>query len=203
MNGYLALRKIIDTIFDIFTLSPKEAREKYFLFPNFAEHISKLFHEERLIDIPERLEIQSEIVKKYNPPVRPALDPYVSTQIGVFNKNFSDWEIGHFLNYPDCCIKSFTEEIRYGIDKKHFKEIENFDKIILITAGFIPHSLFCKEALQNSLICILEEKEIPKIKKLEIELFNSLPHFHSEYKYHYYEIISNKILGSSYKELIT
>ncbi|MEM1855483.1 MAG: DUF483 domain-containing protein [Candidatus Methanomethylicaceae archaeon] len=206
-RGYLALKKIIETIFDISTLSPKEAREKYFNFPNFAENIAKLFQEDRLFDIPERLNLQLEIVKSFNPPVRPALDPYTSLQIGIFNKNFSDWEIGRFLNYPNCCIKSFFEEVRYGFDEKHINELIKLDKncIFITTAGFVPHSIFCTKSIQEGLSSIIKDYELINLRVLEIELAKALPHFHSEYQCHYYDILkfnSDIIFGRSFRDFI-
>lgn len=205
-KGYLALKKIIETIFDISTLSPKEAREKYVNFPNFAEHIAKLFQEDRLFDIPERLNLQLEIVKSFNPPVRPALDPYTSLQIGIFNKNFSDWEIGRFLNYPNCCIKSFSEEMRYGFDEKHINELMKLDGncIFITTAGFVPHSVFCNESMRGGLSSIIKNCELVTLKVLEIELAKALPHFHPEYQCHYYDVLKSKssdiIFGRSFND---
>lgn len=207
-RGYLALKKIVETIFDIFTLSPKEAREKYVDFPNFAEHIAKLFLEDRLFDIPDRLNLQLEIVKSFDPPVRPALDPYTSLQIGVFNKNFSDWEIGRFLNYPHCCIKSFSEEVRYGFDEKHFRELMKLDKncIFVTTAGFVPHSIFCKESMQKGLTSIIRDRELMDLRALEVEIANALPHFHPEYQCHYYDVLkfnsSDIIFGRSFRDFM-
>lgn len=207
-KGFSALKKIIEIIFDISTLSPEEAREKYIEFPNFAEHIAKLFQENRLFEIPDRLNLQLEIVKSFNPRVRPALDPYTSLQIGVFNKNFSDWEIGRFLNYPYCCIKSFIEESRYGFDEKHLNELKTLDKncIFITTAGFIPHSIFCEESIEVGLASIIENDELILLRELERELTKALPHFHPEYWCHYYDVLkfdnSNIIFGRSTKDSI-
>ncbi|MCS7097934.1 MAG: DUF483 domain-containing protein [Candidatus Methanomethyliaceae archaeon] len=207
-NGFLALKRIIETIFDIFTLSPKEAREKYDEFPNFAEQIAKLFQEDRLFEIPERLNLQLEIVKSFSPKVRPALDPYTSLQIGVFNKNFSDWEIGRFLNYPECCIRSFIEEIRYGFDERHLNELKTLsrDCIFITTAGFIPHSIFCEKSIETGLASIIKYNELLLLEELEEELAKALPHSHPEYWHHYYDVLkfdtSHIIFGRSSKDSI-
>ncbi|MGQ9759881.1 MAG: DUF483 domain-containing protein [Candidatus Methanomethylicaceae archaeon] len=190
ISGYLSLQRIVDIITDLSKIPPESAKKKYSNFPSLAEHISRLFAEDRLFDIPQRLELQLEIVKSYAPPVRPALDPYTSTQIGLFNKNFSDWEIGGLLNYPVCCIKSFAEDIRYDIDALHLQELKNLSKgtALVTTAGFIPHSIFCRESSERALISLVKIDALPLLKKLEAELARKLPHFHPEYQEHYYGI---------------
>ena len=180
----LSVLKILSSIDD-----PSSARIKYPEFPSFAAHIARLFSEDRLFDVMPRLEIQLEIIKKYDPPVRPAMDPYVSTQIGVFSKNFSDWEIGSFLDYPACCIRPYVEELRYSLDEGHTKELTQvMGKIFVTTAGFIPHSIFCRESHLRGLVAFVTREDVEKLHLLENELSTALPHLHSEYQRHYYEI---------------
>lgn len=192
IRGYSSLRRIVEIIIDLSESSPESAKRKYPDFPSLAEHISRLFAEDRLFDIPPRLRVQLEIVKLYDPPVRPALDPYTSTQLGLFNKNFSDWEVGHFLNYPECCIKSFTEDIRYDIDAQHLKELRTLGRetALVTTAGFIPHSAFCKESSERALLSLVKRSDLQPLRKLEAELALRLPHFHPEYQGRYYGIYS-------------
>jgi hypothetical protein len=182
--------KILDVLRDLSYIdNPLSARNKYPTFPSFSEHIAKLFSEDRLFDIIPRLEIQLSIIKKYDPPVRPAMDPYVSIQIGIFSKNFSDWEIGSFLGYPECCIKPFVEALRYSLDDEHMKELKQLTgKIFIATAGFIPHSIFCKESHCRGLIAFASKEDIEQLHLLENELSIALPHLHPEYQRHYYEI---------------
>ncbi|MDD1776519.1 MAG: DUF483 domain-containing protein [Candidatus Methanomethylicus sp.] len=168
---------------------PDLASKAYPQFPNFAAHLAKLFIDDRLFDIMQRLETQVKIVFKYNPSIRPALDPYISTQIGIFSKEISDFEIGHFLNYPDCCIKSFSEEIRYGLDEKHRSEMKPNGEVFVTTAGFIPHSIYCDEAISKGLVGFIPKSSVANLKKLEKELAILLPHCHSEYQEHYYEFM--------------
>lgn len=162
---------------------------KYPSFPTFASHVAKLFSDDRLFDVIPRLEIELGIIAKHNPPVRPAMDPYVSTQIGIFSKNYSDWEIGGFLGYPDCCMRPFTEEARYGIDERHTAELKEVKgRIFVATAGFIPHSIFCSESQAGGLIAFVTKEELESMRQVERELTAALPHLHSEYQGHYYEV---------------
>jgi hypothetical protein len=164
-------------------------QSKYPSFPTFASHIAKLFSDDRLFDVIPRLEIELDIIIKHNPLVRPAMDPYVSTQIGIFSKNYSDWEIGGFLGYPDCCMHPFVEEARYGIDERHAAELKEVKgRIFVATAGFIPHSIFCSESQAVGLIAFVTKEEFESMRQVERELTAALPHFHSEYQGHYYEV---------------
>ena len=189
-NGTNALLRVVNILKEIsMDFDPSISRNKHPDFPTFAEGIAKLFIDDRLFDILPRLELELKIVGRHSPPVRPAMDPYTSTQIGVFSKSFSDTETGHFLDYPDCCIKSFSEEVRYGLDERHAEELKNVKgKAFVTTAGFVPCSVFCKEAHAKALVCFVEFAEIKKLKALEKELSEALPHFHSEYQGHYFEI---------------
>ena len=185
------LLRIFNVLKDLsMEFDPPAACSRYTEFPSLAEHIAKLFAEDRLFDVLPRLEIQLQIAARYDLPVRPALDPYISTQIGIFSKTFSDMETGHFLNYPDCCIKSFSEEIRYGLDERHREELRSTkDKVFVTTAGFVPHSVFCGEAHSRGLACFVDRANVPILRNLEKELAYALPHCHSEYQQHYFEIM--------------
>jgi hypothetical protein len=117
------------------------------------------------------------------------MDPYVSTQIGIFSKNYSDWEIGGFLGYPVCCMRPFVEEARYGIDERHAAEFRKAKgRIFAATAGFIPHSIFCNASQAGGLIAFVTKEELVSMRLVERELTAALPHFHSEYQGKYYEI---------------
>ncbi len=129
------------------------------------------------------------LIEEYGPAVRPALDPYVSTQIGIFSRRFDDWEVGHFLSYPDCCIKPFAEEARYGLDERHAEELKRVvGKIFVTTAGFIPHSIHCEESQKRALIAFISRGELDDIRRLEAAIFKVLPHMHPEYRGQYYEV---------------
>lgn len=186
-NSFLKIVRILKEL--SLTDDPSLARRKYLTFPTLAEHITRLFYEDRLFDILPRLEVELEIVRRYDPPVRPALDPYVSTQIGIFSKNFSDCEVGCFFDYPECCVHSFVKELRYGLDDKHYDELKKVKgKIFVVTAGFVPCSVFCKESHNRGLISFIDRRIVDKLRLIEKDLANRLPHFHSEYQGHYYEI---------------
>ncbi|MEM3040087.1 MAG: DUF483 domain-containing protein [Candidatus Methanomethylicaceae archaeon] len=191
MTGYSSLKRIFEIIVDLSNLTPELAKEKYSEFPSLASHIAILFSRDYLHDVLSRLELQLRIVESYDPPIRPALDPYSSTQLGIFSKNFSDWEIGRLLNYPACCIHSFSEELRYGLDSKHLEELNTIKEevVFVTTAGFVPHSIFCKEASESALIGLLKLDALKVLNDLEKELAHMLPHAHPEYQKHYYDML--------------
>jgi len=165
------------------------AAQKYPDFPNFAAHIAKLFADDRLMGVLPRARLELELIKKTSPRVRPALDPFISTQLGVFSRNFSDWEVGHFLSYPDCCIRPFTEEARFGLDERHTEELKKVKgKIFVTTAGFIPHSIFCEESLSKGLIAFVSKEELEGLRILEKKIALALPHMHTSYQGTYYEV---------------
>jgi len=152
-----------------------------------------------------RLNKQIEIVKKYNPSVRPAIDPYVSSELGVYGGLSNIEDYGALMNYPDCCVKSF-ETARFGIDAEHLKEAELIKKeikkevingkigvkdkcAIILPSGFIPCSLKCKNAIERNLIDIVSYDEHINIIELENELGRELPHYHGAYDEYYEKII--------------
>jgi len=189
ISASASFSKILDRLTELSSLEPSEAKATHPDFPNFAHHVAKLFQEDRLFDIIPRLELQKRLIEANDPAIRPALDPYSSTQLGVFSKNFSDWEIGHFLSYPDCCIRPFAEEARYGLDERHAKEFQGMTgKIFATTAGFIPHSIHCEESRQRALISFISARQLEVLKGLEAAIFRALPHMHPEYQGQYYEI---------------
>jgi len=149
-----------------------------------------------------RLEKEIEIVNRYNPPTRPALDPLVSTELGIYRGD--DYQIGRLLGYPECCMKSFSEETRFAIDKKHLKELEEMEfpedaYALILPSGFIPCSLKCPKAWENKLIAYVNPREYQMILELEEELKRELPHFHLGYN-EYYEklpIKKKRIVKSS------
>lgn len=171
-----------------------QAKVAYPAFPDLAAHISQLFIDDRLFDIMPRLELQLDLVKKYSPQVRPALDPYISTQIGVFSKDYNDYETGHFLDYPDCCIRSFNERVRYALDDLHDEELSDLNKkgglqpFFVTISGFVPCSVSCPEAHRRHLIAFVDAAQVTLMRVLEGEIARALPHFHSEYQGKYYEI---------------
>jgi hypothetical protein len=48
----------------------------------------------------KRLEKQIEIVKKYEIEIRPAIDPFVSSELGIYRR-LDDLELGELLDYPN------------------------------------------------------------------------------------------------------
>ncbi|MDH7555386.1 MAG: DUF483 domain-containing protein [Candidatus Methanosuratincola sp.] len=187
--GTLSFSELASKIKALSVASPEEAEAQFPGSPNFAKYIAQLFLEDRLFDILPRLETQLQIVRRFFPPVRPALDPYTSTQIGIFSKRFDDYEIGRFLGYPECCMRSFAENVRYGIDEGHVQELKGSGmKAFATTAGFIPCSIFCREAQNRGLLSFIEPNEIGNLRALEKETAMRLPHFHPEYREHYFEV---------------
>jgi hypothetical protein len=144
----------------------------------------------------QRLIIQLKIVQKYNISVRPAIDPFVSSELGIY-KRLDDLELGKLLDYPNCCVDSFSETARYGIDSKHLKEVENMtfedeDYAIILPSGFIPCSLKCNKAIENKLIGTIDKETYEKLLSLEEELFKKLPHYHGAYDEYFEKIILKK-----------
>lgn len=189
ISASASFSKILNTLTELSGLEPEEARAKHDGFPNFAFHVAKLFQEDRLFDILPRLGVQRQLIDAHKPAIRPALDPHSSTQLGIFSRNFSDWEIGNFLSYPECCIKPFAEEARFGLDERHAREFQGMTgKIFATTAGFIPHSVHCAESQERALIGFIDARDLKILRKLEAETFRALPHMHPEYRAQYYEI---------------
>jgi len=139
-----------------------------------------------------RLKKEIEIVKRYNPPVRPAIDPMVSSYLGVYSRLEWAEEYGKLMGYPRCCIESF-KSVRFAIDEEHLKERESLKEegkvAVVITSGFIPCSLRCREAWRRSLIALVSQEEYNSIVKLEEELLRELPHYHGGYREYYEKII--------------
>jgi len=141
-------------------------------------------------------EFQYELVEKYKPKVRPAIDPMVSTELGIYRR-LDDFEIGKLLDYPECCIKSFVEDVRVAIDREHLKEVEEMKEelknkgiyAIVLPSGFIPCSLKCEEAIKRGFIGYLTKEEFDKILELEKELKEKIRHWHFGYDEYYEKII--------------
>ena len=152
-----------------------------------------------------RLTKQLKIVKKYNPKVRPAIDPMVSSELGVYSGLDFPEEYGILMGYPKCCVESF-KSARFGIDAEHLKEAEEIkeeikkdilennksvkEKVaIIMPSGFIPCSLKCEEAWKRNLITVVSYEEHLNILKLEEELLKELPHYHIAYNEYYEKIM--------------
>ncbi len=194
-------KRILRIVEDLFSIARssldfrREASKKYPEFPSLASYIAGQFAEERILDVVPRMKKQLEILEKYNPPVRPALDPGAAMPLGVYSRLFDDREVGFFMGYPPCCINAFTEELQIGFTKKHVSELQDLLKesqVLVVTAGFIPCSLKCSEALNRGLLAIVDESEISKLQELEKILYSELPHFHYEYAGHYYEYLKKQ-----------
>jgi len=164
-------------------------------FETLKEHIQSL-DEFQYQQIVERLKFQIEIVEKYKPKVRPAIDPVVSTELGIYRR-LDDFEIGKLLDYPECCIKSFVDDVRVAIDREHLKEVEEMREelknrgvyAIVLPSGFIPCSLKCEEAIKRGFIGYLTKEEFDKILELEKELKEKIKHWHFGYEEYYEKII--------------
>ncbi|ADP77723.1 protein of unknown function DUF483 [Methanothermus fervidus DSM 2088] len=181
MNGVEALNKICKKILEIRKGQRKD------IGPGIIRNMED-FHFNYLID---RLKLEIEIVKKYSPKVRPAIDPVVSTELGIYRGY--DVEVGKLLGYPICCIKSFLGG-RISIDENHLKEISELKVpknayAIIMPSGFIPCSLKCKKAWKRRLINFVTKKEYENILKLEKELITNLLHFHPAYDEYYEKIL--------------
>ncbi|MBP2200806.1 hypothetical protein J3E07_000204 [Methanococcus voltae] len=185
-------------------------------FPILKSHITRMdpFLLEEVIG---RLRKQIYIVDKYNPVVRPAIDPFVSSELGIYRR-LDDIELGKLLNYPKCCVNSFSEQCRFGIDSEHLKDVDNLIKLlkteddkvidsedykffkkyipnindvyaIVLPSGFIPCNIMCKEAWKNRLIGTVDQGEFKQLEELEKLLYCELPHLHGAYEEYFEKII--------------
>ena len=157
---------------------------------NISLHIQNLDDEIYNL-IVSRLKKEIEIVKRYKPPVRPAIDPFISSYLGVYSGLEFAEEYGRLMGYPRCCIESF-KSVRFAIDEEHLKEVESLKEegkvALVITSGFIPCSLKCKDAWKRCLIGSVSQREYNIIIQLERELFRELPHYHGGYSEYYEKI---------------
>ena len=160
-------------------------------FKHISHHIQKM-DEEVFNFVVSRLKKEIEIVKRYKPPVRPAIDPLVSSYLGVYSGLEFAEEYGKLMGYPRCCIESF-ESVRFAIDEEHLREAESFKGegkfAVVITSGFIPCSLKCGEAWRRCLIGAVSPREYKRIIELERELSRELPHYHGGYSEYYEKIV--------------
>jgi hypothetical protein len=116
----------------------------------------------------------------------------ISTELGVYRGD--DENIGRLLGYPECCIRSFSENTRYAIDGEHLAEVSELDIpegkcAIIMPSGFIPCSLRCQEAWERKLIGFADRDEFRRILELEDELMMRLPHFHLAYDEYFEKIV--------------
>ncbi|MCS7140312.1 MAG: DUF483 domain-containing protein [Candidatus Nezhaarchaeota archaeon] len=195
MNGVKSFERIVSIVEDIrkltMELSSQEAlskvRKTYVDFPKVAQVLAEAFLSDRLLGIHERLLLELLLVKKHNPLVRPALDPEFASALRLYS--LDDIEVGKFLGYPDCCIESFINECRLFFDGDHLRELKEIRKAglkVVLTAGFIPCSLYCVEAMKSGLL--EHVRDFSQIKILDDELKKRLPHSHSAYQ-SFYEIL--------------
>ncbi|MEM0217760.1 MAG: DUF483 domain-containing protein [Candidatus Nezhaarchaeales archaeon] len=196
MNGTKSFRRIVSIVSEIKRLTAElpsiealdRVRRVYSDFPKVAELVADAFIHDRLVGIYDRLLLELSIVERYDPPVRPALDPEFALTLRLYS--FNDVEVGRFLGYPSCCIESFVSDYRLFFDEEHLKELHEIRKAglkVVLTAGFIPCSLYCEEAMKSGL---LEHLGNPlQILLLNDELKKMLPHFHPAYQ-SFYELLS-------------
>ncbi|MHC1601099.1 MAG: DUF483 domain-containing protein [Candidatus Nezhaarchaeales archaeon] len=189
LNSFKRIIAIIDNIKDLVASMPitealNEVRKLYANFTKVAQLIAEAFSSGSLLEIYERLKIELSLVEKYNPPVRPALDPEFALTLRLYS--LDDVEVGRFLGYPECCIKSFVNDCRLFFDKEHLRELDELRRKrlkVVITAGFIPCSLYCERAIESGLLGHLED--FSQIRLLDDELKKKLPHSHSAYQSFY------------------
>lgn len=196
MNGVESFRRIVSIVSEIKKLTTelpsaealRRVRGVYDSFPKVAELVAEAFLHDRLIGVYERLLFELSLVEKYNPPVRPALDPEFALSLRLYS--FDDVEVGKFLGYPECCIRSFVDMCRLSFDDEHMRELQEIRRSglkVVLTAGFIPCSLYCEEAMRSGLLDHLNDFLL--ILSLNDELKKKLPHFHSAYQ-SFYEVLA-------------
>ncbi|MDI9620177.1 MAG: DUF483 domain-containing protein [Candidatus Nezhaarchaeota archaeon] len=188
LNGFESLKRIasiVDVTRETVEALPREEalsrlNRLYVNFPKVVEGIAEAFLNERFLDVYFRLKIELQLVEKSNPPVRPALDPEFALRLRLYS--LDDAEVGRFLGYPECCIRSFVEDLRLSFDEEHLRELCELRRRgfrVIATAGFIPCSLNCSEAMKQGLLTHVEDDS--KIRLLDDELKKNLPHPHPAY----------------------
>jgi len=189
LNSFKRIIAIIDNIKELVASIPlnealNQVRKLYANFTKVAQLIAEAFSSGILLEIYERLKIELSLVEKYNPPVRPALDPEFALTLRLYS--LDDVEVGKFLGYPECCIRSFVDDCRLFFDKEHLRELDELRRKglkVVVTAGFIPCSLYCEKAIESGLLGHLED--FSEIRLLDDELKKKLPHSHSAYQSFY------------------
>lgn len=196
MNAVESMKEILKKIIS--------AREGTSDLNSVSFHIQNM-DDEKYNYILYRLTKQIEIVKKYSPKIRPAIDPIVSSELKVYSGLDASDEYGLLMGYPKCCIESF-KSARFGIDTEHLREAEEIkeeikrdilensksvkEKVaIIMPSGFIPCSLKCNESWKRNLINVVSYEEHLNILKLEEELLKKLPHYHCAYNEYYEKIL--------------
>jgi hypothetical protein len=199
-KGILGLKKIYDNLSNLYQISEaygsreaKSIAEKRFrTFSSIACAIINDFKHGRGLEIFDRIRLQTSITKKYNSPVRPALDPYTSTTLDLYQLEKSG-EIGRFFDYPDCCIKTFVDDFKITLEASLLARLGNIinkeKEVMVITSGFVPCNLDCKKAHSRGLIAVVKKGELERLKKLEEELFYTVPHYHPAYFRRYFEYL--------------
>jgi hypothetical protein len=199
-KGILGLKKIYDNLSNLYQISEAYdsreatsiAEKRFRSFSSIAFAIINDFKHDRGLEIFDRIRLQISITKKYNSPVRPALDPYTSTTLNLYQLEKSG-EIGRFFDYPDCCIKTFVDDFKITLEKSLLAQlggiINKEKEVMVITSGFVPCSLDCKKAHSRGLIAVVKKGELERLKKLEDELFYTVPHHHPAYFRRYFEYL--------------
>ncbi|MCP8308227.1 MAG: DUF483 domain-containing protein [archaeon] len=196
MEGYESFKRIVMIIEHIRSLAENlplseaiaKAKITYKDYPKVVSVIAEAASSYRLIGLEERLHYQLTVIKNYMPPVRPAIDPEFALALLLYS--LDHLEVGLFLGYPKCCIRSFIDYCRMFFDERHKGELEKVRDnglSVVLTAGFIPCSLNCINAVRAGLLSHL--KDISVIRQIDTELKEKLPHSHPAYQ-SFYEVLS-------------
>lgn len=191
LDSFRRIIAIIDSIKEIAANTPinealNQVKRLYANFVKVAGLIAEAFSSGSLLEIYERLKVELSLVERYDPPVRPALDPEFALTLRLYSLDHV--EVGRFLGYPECCIKSFVDECRFFFDKEHRQELDELKGEglkVVVTAGFIPCSLYCEKAIEAGLLGHLSSRDFSRIRLLDDELKKKLPHSHSAYQSFY------------------
>jgi len=200
VRGVSGLQAIYDNISELYRISKayslEEAKSaavsRCRKFPSIACAVIDDFSKGRGLEVLDRIRHQISITRKFNFPVRPALDPYTSTTLNLYQLEKAE-EIGRFFEYPECCVKTFVEDFKITLDQsllgKLGRVINRGRECMVITSGFVPCTLECKKAHRSGLIVTVERDKLEQFKKLEDELFSMLPHCHPAYFRNYFEYL--------------
>ncbi|RLF09563.1 MAG: hypothetical protein DRJ68_06095 [Thermoprotei archaeon] len=196
LDGYEGLKSIVDVVKHVKRLveslplsdAMAKACSLYRGFPKVVRAIAEAYASGRLLDLEYRLDVELSLTESYRPPVRPALDPEFALTLRLYSLDHQ--EVGLFLGYPSCCMESFIGEGRMFFDREHERELEEVRRRglkVVLTAGFIPCSLNCPNAVRAGLLAHLGD--LSTIRRLDDELKKRLPHSHPAYQ-SFYEVLS-------------
>jgi len=196
LDGHESFKRIVKVVEHVRSLAENlslsdaidKAQTTYKGYPKVVSVIAEAASSGRLIRLEERLHCQLSVIENYKPIVRPAIDSEFALTLLLYS--LDHLEVGLFLGYPVCCIRSFIDLCRMFFDERHKEELEKVRSSglnVVLTAGFVPCSLNCVNAARAGLLSHL--RDVSAIRQIDAELRKKLPHSHPAYQ-SFYEVLS-------------